>query len=84
MNDEIVNVLKELDKKQDTHPYLTALWKEKMLQNLNFSNSISIEQDILHCNQALQYMNSIPDITPEQVTLLRWLWDSTIKKDYLS
>jgi len=54
----------DLDKKKESHPNLTKLWREYInIKKLRFT------LELARCDNMLNYIDRMPDQTPEQIVI---------------
>lgn len=63
--EELNGILNSIKDKSETHPNLSRVWYEY----LNIKK-IKFENDIVQAKQALEYMETIPDLPLESIILL--------------
>jgi len=60
-----------LEKKVNTHPNVTKMWKEYLLNKVTTGKAT--EEDIYDCQVAIDAMNTMPDIQPEMLLLIKFM-----------
>jgi len=60
-----------LEKKVNTHPNVTKMWKEYLVNKVTTGKVT--EEDIYDCQVAIEAMNTMSDIQPEMLLLIKFM-----------
>jgi len=60
----LVDCIRLLDTKKQTHPHLTDMWTRYLFQKK------PTHHDLKMCSQAVKHMEHLPDVTPKQAFII--------------
>lgn len=63
--DRLDSVVRELDRRSESHPFLTRVWRRAIEGRI-----AGLRADVESARKALARMNDVPDLSPEQAIAL--------------